>query len=218
MTHVKLVAAAAAMLLASTAAVAAHADDFQPAGKGSLIVDVRVTDVWSNSASSINTAVGTPTGLHVHVGDSVMPTLGFVYFLSDNFAVEAILGTTQHNISAEGPGVSVKAASTWVIPPVVTLQYYPMPKSRFSPYVGAGVNAMIYYGGKNDNGFTTKLKDNVGVALQVGANYAVSGPWLLNADLKKVFVTTNADINNGALNSKVNVDPWVASIGFSRKF
>jgi outer membrane protein len=107
---------------------------------------------------------------------------------------------------------------TWVLPPVVALQYHFAPRSRINPYVGAGMNAMLFYGGTNYNGFKVNLKDNVGAALQAGTDIAISGPWLFNVDVKKVFVETDAKINGGALTSAVNLDPWVISVGFGRKF
>ena len=218
MTSAKLLVAAAAMLLTTAAAAAAHADDFQPKAKGTFIVDARISDVSPTTSAAITDAGGVATGLHVHASDSVMPTLGFTYFVTDKIAVEAILGTTQHNISAVGPGGSTKVHSTWVLPPVVAIQYHPLPAARFSPYVGAGVNAMIYYGGKNYNGFTVSVKDSLGVALQVGADIAIKGPYVANIDVKKVFVTSDASVDGGVLKSKVDLNPWVFSIGLGRKF
>ncbi len=77
---------------------------------------------------------------------------------------------------------------------------------------------MIYYGGDNANGFKVRLKDNVGEAVQGGADLALKGPWALNVDVKKVFVETDAVINDGALHSNVHLDPWVVSMGVGRRF
>ncbi len=200
------------------AATSANAQDFQPKTKGTWVVDVRASDVFSNADDAIKTSGGAATGLHVSVGDSIMPTLGFSYFLTDNLAVEAILGTTQHTIRAEGAGTDVKVHRTWVLPPVIALQYHFQPKARFSPYVGVGVNGMLYYGGDDLNGFKVRLKNNLGAALQAGADYAISGPWALNLDVKMVFTETDASINGGALTSNVHLDPWVISAGVSRRF
>ncbi len=96
----------------------AVAQDYTPQGRGSFIIDLRASDVSPDTSSRIVTASGVDSGLHVHVGDSVMPTLGFTYFLTNQLAVEAILGTTEHTISAQGAGTDVKVRSTWVLPPV----------------------------------------------------------------------------------------------------
>ncbi|WP_374571672.1 OmpW family protein [Phenylobacterium sp.] len=207
-------AGVAALALAGTA----HAQDFRPKEKGLLMLNVRVTDVTSDANDPIKTAAGAATGLNVDVKNDVMPTIGLSYFLTDNVAVEVIAGTTKHEIKAKGPGVDVAVHDTWVLPPVVALQYHFAPAAKVSPYVGAGVNYMIFYSGKDKNGFTVDLDDGFGLALQAGVDVAVQGPWSANLDVKKVFFKTDANINNGALKSSVHLDPWVISAGFGYKF
>jgi outer membrane protein len=216
-----LAAAVAVMTLATGAATGASAqtaNDWQVARKGDWIVTGRITDVSSGADDSIFTSAGVDTGLNVDVGNSTMPTLGFTYFLTDNLSVEAILGATQHEIRAQGGATDVAVHETWVLPPVVTLQYRPMPEARVSPYVGAGLNYMLFFEGQDRNGFTVDLEDGFGYALQAGADVAITGPWTLNVDVKKVWFDSNATINGGALTSDVNLDPLVVSVGFGRKF
>ncbi|WP_184719786.1 OmpW family outer membrane protein [Caulobacter sp.] len=196
----------------------AQAQDFSPNAKGDLIVHVRATQVAPADDAAILTAAGVNSGLKAHVKNDVMPTLGFTYFLTDKVAVEAILGTTQHDIRAQGPGTDALVRKQWVLPPVVTLQYHPLPAAKVSPYVGAGINYMLFYSGKNKNGFKVAVDDGFGYALQAGVNVKLKGDWMLNADIKKVYFSTDAKINDGALKAKVDLDPLVSSIGFSRKF
>ena len=217
----RLAAAVAVMTLATgvaSSAMAQSANDWQVARQGDWIVTGRITDVSSSADDSIFTSGGVDTGLNVDVGNSIMPTLGFTYFLTDNISVEAILGTTQHEIRAQGGATDVAVHETWVLPPVVTLQYRPMPEARVSPYVGAGINYMLFYSGEDKNGFTVDLEDGFGYALQAGADVALTGPWTLNLDVKKVWFETEATVNGGALTSDVNLDPWVVSVGIGRKF
>lgn len=204
-------AAFAAPAMAQTAA-------WEAPGKGDWIVTGRVTDVFSQADDAVTTGAGADTGLKVDVGDSVMPTLGFTYFLTDHLAVEAILGATRHEIRAQGGDTDVAVHETWVLPPVATLQYRPLTQGRFSPYVGVGVNYMLFYSGEDRNGFTVDLDDGLGYALQAGTDIGVRGPWSLNVDVKKIWFNTNADINDGALKSDVDLDPWVVSVGFGRRF
>ena len=107
---------------------------------------------------------------------------------------------------------------TWVLPPVLSVQYHPMPAARFSPYIGAGLNYMLFYSGEDLNGFKVDLEDGFGYSLQAGADIALTGPWSVNVDVKKVFFDTDARINNGALRSDVTLDPLVVSVGLGRKF
>lgn len=217
-TSARIAALGAGLALAALAAAPAAAQDWQVARKGDWIVTGRLTDVSSGADDSITTAAGAASGLNVDVGNSVMPTLGFTYFLTDNLSVEAILGATRHEIRAQGGTTDVAVHETWVLPPVVTLQYRPLPEARVSPYVGAGINYMLFFGGDDRNGFDVELDDGFGYALQAGADVAVSGPWTVNLDVKKVWFNTDASVNGGALKSDVDLDPWVVSLGVGRKF
>lgn len=213
-----LILSAAAVAAFAAPAMAQTTTAWEMPKKGDFIVTGRVTDVFSQADNAITTAAGADTGLKVDVGDSVMPTLGFTYFLTDHLAVEAILGTTKHDIRAQGGGTDALVYETWVLPPVVTLQYRPLSSGRVSPYVGAGVNYMLFYSGKDKNGFTVDLDNGFGYALQAGADIGIQGPWSLNVDVKKVWFNTDANINDGALKSDVDLDPWVVSVGVGRKF
>lgn len=217
-TSSRIAALGAGLAVLTLAAAPASAQDWQVARKGDWIVTGRITDVSSSADDAITTAAGAATGLGVDVGDSVMPTLGFTYFLTDHISVEAILGATRHEIRAQGPATDVLVHETWVLPPVVTVQYRPAPEARVSPYVGAGLSYMVFFNGENRNGFDVKLDDGFGYALQAGADVALLGPWTVNVDVKKVWFSTDADINGGALKSDVNLDPWVISLGIGRKF
>lgn len=214
----RIAALAAGLTLATLAAAPASAQDWQVARKGDWIIAGRITDISSSADDAITTAAGGSTGLQVDVGHDTMPTLGFTYFLTDNISVEAILGATRHEIRAQGGTTDVAVHETWVLPPIVTLQYRPAPEARVSPYVGAGLNYMLFFNGEDRNGFEVSLDDGLGYALQAGADVAISGPWTVNLDVKKVWFNTDASINAGTLKSDVNLDPWVISIGVGRKF
>lgn len=220
-TAAALLAAASVLTLASAASAqnswgmdAAP----EPVGKGTLIVTARMTGVLPQADDAIVTAAGADSGLKVDVGDDWMPTLGFTYFVADHWAVEAILGATQHEFRARGGTTDVAVHETWVLPPIVTLQYRPAPNATISPYVGAGASYMAFFKGKDKNDFDVDLDNGFGVALQAGADWNLSGPWTVNLDAKKVWFDTDARINGGELKSNVSLDPWVVSVGVGRKF
>lgn len=201
-----------------SAAPAFAAEPIKPKAKGDIVLNVRLTDVAPNAGDPILTAAGAATGLKADVKDDIKPTIGLSYFLTDKLAVEVIAGTTQHTVKAVGPGTDAVVHKTWVLPPVVSLQYHPLPGARVSPYVGAGLNYMLFYSGKDQNGFTVDLKDGFGYALQAGADIPINAAYNLNLDVKKVWFDTDARINGGALTSKVKLDPLVVSVGFGRRF
>lgn len=209
-------AAAAIALLAG--ASAAGAQDFEPKAAGTWMVNFRATSVAPDESGPIKTAAGAATGLSASVSDDTIPSLGISYFVTDKVAVELILGTSKHEIDAVGGVAPFRVHETWVLPPVVSVQYHPMPAARVSPYVGAGLNYMLFYSGSDKNGFKVDLDDGFGYSLQAGVDIAVKGPWSVNVDAKKVFFDTEASINGGALKADVELDPWVVSVGLGRKF
>lgn len=208
----------AAGMVAALAAGAAQAQDFQPKAKGAVVVNLRVTEIDPTGSDPVTTLAGAATGLKAKANYDVMPTVSVSYFLTDNVAVEAIAGTTQHTVRAQGPGTNVKVKDTWVLPPIVTLQYHFAPTARISPYVGAGVNYMLFYGGDDKNGFRFKIKDGFGTALQAGVDIATKDRWAINLDVKKVFFDTKAIDRTSGLKAKVNLDPWVISGGLGYRF
>jgi outer membrane protein len=216
MTIIKTIALPIVAALALTGT--AQAQDFKPKAAGVNIVDLRVSVVDPDAGDSITTLAGAPTGLKADVSSEVMPSLGLTHFFTDHVAVEVIATTTKHTIKAKGAGVDVKVKDTWVLPPVVSVQYHFLPSGRVSPYVGAGVNYMLFYNGSDKNGFHLKLDDGFGAALQAGVDIATGGPWSLNLDAKKVFFETDAVDQVNGVKSKVHLDPWVLSAGFGYRF
>ncbi|MDP3382027.1 MAG: OmpW family outer membrane protein [Phenylobacterium sp.] len=214
----KTTAAVLAAGLALTLAGAAQAQEFEPKSAGTTMLNVRVTSVDPEAGDPIATLAGAATGLRAEVNADVMPTIGLSYFFTDNVAVEVIAGTTKHTVTAKGPATDVKVKETWVLPPVVSLQYHFAPAAKVSPYVGAGVNYMIFYNGSDKNNFDLDIDNGFGFALQAGVDVAVSGPWSANLDVKKVFFETDATDNRNGVKSKVKLDPWVVSAGFGCKF
>jgi outer membrane protein len=213
-----LLATALAVTAAAGTAQAQSAEAWRAPQAGDWLINGRITQVAPTTDDGIFTSAGAASGLAVDVSSDVMPTLGFTYFFTDTIAVEAILGATQHEIRAQGGTTDVAVHETWVLPPVVTVQYRPQMEGRVSPYVGAGVNGMIFFDGEDKNGFTVDLDNGLGLALQAGADIGLKGPWSLNLDVKKVWFNTEATINGGTLTSDVDLDPWVVSVGIGRRF
>lgn len=209
---------AATLLAALAAAGAVHAQDFKPKAKGDIVLNVRVTDVAPTGSDPVTTLGGASTGLRAKASYDVMPTLGVTYLLTDHMALDLTLGTTNHTIRAKGPGVDLKVKETWVLPPVVTLQYHFAPQARVSPYVGAGVNYMLFHSGSDKNGFDLKIDDGFGAALQAGVDVATHDRWMVNLDAKKVFFETDAVDSGNGLKTKVTLNPWVLSAGVGYRF
>jgi outer membrane protein len=210
-----------ALLLAAGCGLAAPALA-QPAAsgpsQGDIVVNLRLTVVAPEGTDSLTTLAGGATGLRTNVSNDIMPTLGVSYYLTDTLAIEAIAGTPRHTVRAQGPGTDIKVKKSWVLPPVVTLQYHFAPGERIRPYVGAGLNYMLFYSGSDRSNFHFKIKDGFGTALQAGVDIAANDRWSINLDAKKVFFDTTATDRVSGLRSKVTLDPWVVSGGLGYRF
>jgi outer membrane protein len=42
--------------------------------------------------------------------------------------------------------------------------------------------------------------------------------WLVNVDLKKLFLNTDVNINNGAIKADVDINPWIVGVGMGYRF
>ncbi len=157
-----------------------------------------------------------PIGGTVNIDDSFVPELDFTYFFTDNIAAELILATAEHTVAATvGP---TALGEVWLLPPTLTLQYHFMPHQQISPYVGAGVNYTIFYNDNAPAGISINYEDSFGWVLQAGADLKIDDHWMLNVDVKKVFLDTDVSINGGAITAKVDIDPWIFGAGIGYRF
>lgn len=225
-------------LLLTTALIAAgaahaqdaqDAQDFIPKQAGQVLVRVRGIAVTPAESGSWSLPSGANlAGSSTSLGTSQVPEADFSYFITDNIAVELIAGVTRHDVKVDVAGSQIaNAGHVWLLPPTLTLQYHPFPKARFSPYIGAGLNYTVFFnaGGWDSAGGVplTKVKytDSVGGAFQAGVDYALGGPWSLNADVKKLILSTTAKATSpgiGVLKSDVDINPWIFGMGVGYRF
>ena len=91
-------------------------------------------------------AVIDPIGGTSDIGGRFVPELDFTYFLTDKIALELILATAEHNVSAiDTAAGEVDLGDVNLLPPTLTLQYHPFAGEQFSPYFGAGVNYTVFF-------------------------------------------------------------------------
>jgi outer membrane protein len=189
---------------------------------GTFMIRVRAIGVIPEDNSSSVSAIGG----HVNATAQAAPEVDFSYFLTDNIAFELIAATTRHEVSVSGSalanGGKVDVGSVWALPPALTVQYHFMPHSAFSPYVGVGLDAMIFYGAQAAGPGVTHVSfgNNVGPVLQAGIDYNFSGHWFANLDVKQIFMNTDAHVD--ALGTTVHahtaLDPLVVGLGIGYRF
>jgi outer membrane protein len=93
-----------------------------------------------------------------------------------------------------------------------------------NPYVGVGANLTIFFG-EDDLPAGSPITSishsaSIGPAVQAGVDIQTGGDWFLNADIKKVWMQTDATMQTvlGTVTADVSLDPWIFGVGFGRRF
>ncbi|MCG8545214.1 MAG: OmpW family protein [Alphaproteobacteria bacterium] len=160
-------------------------------------------------------------GGDVDIDTSYVPELDISYFFTENIAVELILAVTPHDVTATNTSIgNVDLGSVWLLPPTLLLQYHHPFKGGFKPYVGAGLNYTVFFDEDAPGGTVQSIdyENSVGYALQFGMDYMLNENWLINVDVKKLFLSTDVKINGGAINADVDIDPWIVGVGLGYRF
>ncbi len=203
--RVRIIAAAliaAATMGFAAPSIAAEAGDWQ--------IRARAIGVIPVESASITGLAG-----DVDIDDAWMPEVDFTYFVSPNFSIELIAATTEHDVMATA---GVDLGSVWILPPTLLAQYRFDTTANWQPYVGAGINYTIFYNESTPPGITIDYDNSFGFALQAGVDIMVDEHWLLNVDVKKIFLGTDVSILGGAITADVDIDPWVIGVGFGYRF
>lgn len=187
---------------------------------GDFVIGLGAIGVLPHNGGSVPVLGGTPTATN-----AATPQLDFTYFFTPNIAANLIAATSRHDVSVQGSIIGpVNLGRVWALPPTLTLQYHPLPRSRFSPYVGLGVNLTIFYGeGGATSAAVTNVKvgNTVGMALNFGTDWEVAPNWLINFDVKKILFmepTVRVDTVIGRINATADLNPWVIGASLRYRF
>jgi outer membrane protein len=147
---------------------------------------------------------------------------------TDHIGAELIVATTKHKATGRGSIAAIDTvASTWVLPPTLTLQYHLAPTGKIRPYVGAGVNYTVFYAENASDALegalgSTKVRmsDSAGYALQAGVDVDIGPRTFLNVDVKYIDIDTTARLTTAAGTNRVRVsiDPLVIGVGVGMRF
>ncbi len=192
------------ILIFSAFSVQTHAADYRWQIRGA----VSNVDPTSSPGSIFdNTA-------RVDIDDTYGLTGTISYFITPNIAADLLVGLPpKHDIIVAGN----KAATTKHLPPILSLQYHFSPESRFSPYVGAGVNYTYFFDEKLDGGGDLKLSSSVGLAAQIGADIRLNPQWSIGADIRYADIDSDVKIN-GVKVGNVDVNPTIYSLNVGYRF
>ena len=224
-------------LAAAFSPVLAHAE------AGDWVVRIRAVNVAPNEDSklgkTVNKLLGAPvmsSGAELAVSDKVIPELDISYYFTKNIAAELILAVgTRHNVNIQGDSLATignqALGSVNLLPPTLTAQWHFNPDQTFDPYIGAGINytIMLDRNLKGSSGAIAgnKIKidsDSWGPALQAGFDINLKDGWLINADVKYVWLDTDVKLKGAATGNawrkidSLDINPWVVGIGIGKKF
>jgi outer membrane protein len=146
-------------------------------------------------------------------------TFTATYMFKPNWGVELLAAWPfSHDITLNADGS--KVAETKHLPPTLSLQYHFLPDSRIRPYVGAGLNATLFFDEKTTGalaGTNLSLDDSFGAAAQLGVDFTLSDDWMLNVDARWIDIDTDARLDGVGIGS-VAIDPYAFGISIGRKF
>lgn len=197
-------AAAIALVLTLATAIPAHAD------QGDILARVRFLSIMPDTSTS-----NTLSTLGVDANNAVVPELDLTYMATANLGVELILGITRHTVTSNLGDLG----RVGLLPPTLTLAWHFNPQGKIRPYVGAGINYTLFYNsslqaGGQGVGITNH---SFGPAFQVGVDVQVTKKIIVNADVKKLFIHTDATLDGQPLGT-LKINPWIVGVGFGVKF
>lgn len=193
--------------LMSTVALCAFATAVSAQSKGDWKLGLGVASVSPNGGTS-NTAAGP-----IDVDPNIRPIVTAEYFIADKIGIELLASWPfEHDINLSGG----KIGSTKHLPPTLSLQYYFVNKSNWTPFVGAGVNYTTFFDESTTGALTganLSLDDSFGLALHAGIDYRVSERGSVRADLRWIDIDTDVSVNGTDIGS-VSIDPIVYGISY----
>ena len=213
MKKISLSLVVAALMQVSSPAIAKHHSGgglFDFSDKDRWIMRARLISIDPDESSDV-----TGISAEVVVDAAVVPELDFTYFLTDYIAAEVILATAKHDVSTN---TGIDLGDVWILPPHLLLQYHLNPQGKFRPYLGAGIGYIFYYGEGSGDASNIDYDNNVSYALQAGFDYEIDRKWAFNADVKKLYHTTDLSVSDGAVTAKVDLDPCIFGVGAAYRF
>ena len=211
--RIKAAAVATCLLGAGALALPAQAAGDDPMSgihAGDVLVRLRAISIMPNVGTSQSLSA-----LNVDVNNAIVPELDLTYMIRDYLGVELILGTSRHQLTSSLGNLG----GVNVLPPTLLLQYHFNHAGRIRPYVGAGLNYTLFYNnGLNAGGQPISITNHsFGPALQAGVDVQVTKSLFVNADIKKIWMHTDATLGGQSL-GRLNIDPVVVGLGVGMRF
>lgn len=193
-------------VLACVAGILFAAAPVANAAQGDWLARARIINISPDASSS---------ALNIDVNSRITPELDFSYFVTRHLALELILATREHEVTAGGAPVG----NVTHLPPTLTLQYHFLPDQQFRPYVGAGINYTRFYDINLGGGTLTLDRSSWGPAIQAGIDIAIDKRFFFNIDIKKIWMDTDVKVvATGATAANLKINPVIYGVGIGMKF
>ncbi|MGF6531942.1 outer membrane protein [Paraburkholderia sp. GAS206C] len=198
------------MGLAASQARAESGDEMNGIHAGDVLVRLRAISIIPNVSTN-----NTLSALNVNVNNAIVPELDLTYMIRDYLGVELILGTSRHQLTSSLGNLG----GVNVLPPTLLLQYHFNHQGRIRPYLGAGMNYTYFYNnGLNVNGQPISITNHsFGPAVQAGVDVQITKSLFVNADIKKIWMRTDASLGGASL-GRLDIDPVVVGLGVGMRF
>ena len=194
----------------------AQAGGSLPKPRDLWLIRARAIGVVPDETSTTISVIG---GKVNRISNQVVPELDISYFFTRNIAAELILATTRHSVQAANTTLgTISLGRVWLLPPILTLQYHFDVNDSLKPYIGAGVNYTIFYNESPRTVTSTHFRNSFGWALQAGVDYNLNEHWLINLDVKKLFLDTRVTTTGPAVRTTATIDPWIFGLGVGYHF
>lgn len=220
------------------AVAAVFAPTLAMAEAGDIVVRLRAANINAHEDSKLGKmtnnllGAGVPNsvlnqGAELEVDSNTIPELDLSYYVTKNIALELILAVgSKHDVGIHKNGGNAfgnaNLGEVNALPPTLTVQWHFNPDQMIDPYVGAGLNYTIFM----DKSLKLKAanlpiridRDSFGAALQAGVDINLKDGWLINADVKKIWMDTDVEFKGIGKIDKLDIDPVVIGIGVGKKF
>ena len=202
-------ATSAALLAASSAAMAHQAGEFFVRGGPILAVPNTSTHNYNGGAFDFD------------VNSNAQLGLTGTYMITDNLGVELLAATPfSHEIKQAGLGTIAK---TKHLPPSLYLQYYFLnADAPARPYIGAGINYTTFFSEQEKlNGLSNlKLKDSWGPVVNAGIDINLTDKLFVNTSVWWAKIKTKAtfDLGGQPQEARVTLDPTIFFVGLGYRF
>ncbi|MDK9430766.1 OmpW family outer membrane protein [Gallibacterium anatis] len=202
-------ATSAALLAASSAAMAHQAGEFFVRGGPILAVPNTSTHNYNGGDFDFD------------VNSNAQLGLTGTYMITDNLGVELLAATPfSHEIKQAGLGTIAK---TKHLPPSLYLQYYFLnADAPARPYVGAGINYTTFFSEQEKlNGLSNlKLKDSWGPVVNAGIDINLTDKLFVNTSVwwSKIKTKATFDLGGRPQEARVTLDPTIFFVGLGYRF